>query len=254
MEHNHGDLEDHFPFGRLVGSMLIFQGVLVICVVLGIWMARRQLKQTISDFTIRDAMSNRSSNCIHRQSQSQLDKSNHCRDRVRPSRTHLHLKLSQLSNKQGMCKKYMQLYQSHPEPMTFLNDSSRREFQHPNLNADNPLIVLFDMCCQFESIVFLGVLLRTMVFKRALALARSNPEHDNPLAWYPLGYSNVSKTGGPDPARNPPFLRQLLRFNKCQCLLPQGVLVGVFFPSHLKKYAEVKLDHFPKVRGENKQY
>ena len=31
------------------------------------------------------------------------------------------------------------------------------------------------------------------------------------------------------------------------------LLVGGFSPTHLKKYAEVKLDHFP-GRGENKKY
>ena len=117
-------------------------------------MAPRQLKQTISDFTIRDAMSNRSSNCIHRQSQSQLDKSNHCRDRVRPSRTHLHLKLSQLSNKQGMCKRYATVPAAQwPFWMTRLAVTLSPT---PKFECWDPLIVLFDMCCQFESIVFKG--------------------------------------------------------------------------------------------------
>ena len=44
--------------------------------------------------------------------------------------------------------------------------------QHPNLNADNPLIVLFDMCCQFESIVFLRV------------LAANNGLNRMKLAWF----------------------------------------------------------------------
>jgi len=32
------------------------------------------------------------------------------------------------------------------------------------------------------------------------------------------------------------------------------ILVGGFSPTHLNKYVDVKLDHFPRDRGENKKY
>ena len=41
---------------------------------------------------------------------------------------------------------------------------------------------------------------------------------------------------------------------KCGFFENKPITGGWFFPTHLKKYAQVKLDHFPKVWGKNKKY